>query len=446
MTNSSQPVQELIKENALLKLKLQEFEQTKVEKSPSNRGLQQSDNNSLTLIQEIPTAVVVHGPDTQIIDSNRSAQELLGLTEEQLLGKTAIDKDWYFSNPDGSVMKIKDYPVNKVIATREPLKDYTLGIHHPHEKLGDHIWVLINANPVFLSDEIVRVIVTFVDITERKRTEEALLESERKYRNLYHYAHVGLFETSLVDGTIMACNQRYCNLAGFRGTSEAIGMDTLHLYASPSDREKIKKILGKQGYINDYELKLKNRLTNAFFWAEFSARPDPSRAIIEGTIIEITERKQAEDELRRLRNYLSNIIDSMPSMLIGVDHEGRVTQWNRKMVKTTGITADIAHGKSLYDMLPWMVSERGNIRESIRTKQVIQDPKRRRSMKDGTCYEDITIFPLITNDMEGAVIRIDDVTEKVQLEKRMIQSEKMLSVGGLEEVWLQEWPMRSTTL
>ena len=241
---------------------------------------------------EYEGALVIHGPDTRILTCNPIAQELLGLTEAQLLGKTAIDKDWHFFNADGTTMEVEEYPVNQVIAKRQPLRNLVAGVHHPNKEPENDVWVLINANPVIVNDEIVQVIVTFVDITERKRAEEALRESERKYRNLYHYAHVGLFETGLLDAKIITCNQRYCDLAGFPTVDSAIGMDTIHHYTNPSDRDEVKILLREQGYITDHVLQLKNRLTGAIFWAEFSARTNPSRDIIEGTIIDISDRKQ----------------------------------------------------------------------------------------------------------------------------------------------------------
>ena len=146
---------------------------------------------------------------------------------------------------------------------------------------------------------------------------------------------------------------------------------------------------------------------------------------------DITERKEAMETLRHLRNYLSNIINSMPSTIVGVDTDGRVTQWNRTAEQTTGVVAPAARGERLSKLLPWMASEMEKITQSIQTHQVIQEQKRPRTKNEGICYEDVTIFPLITNGSEGAVVRIDDVTEKVRLEEMMVQSEKMLSVGGL---------------
>ena len=146
---------------------------------------------------------------------------------------------------------------------------------------------------------------------------------------------------------------------------------------------------------------------------------------------EIRERKHAEKELQKLRNYLSNIIDSMPSAIVGVDKEGCVTQWNKTVEQATGINAAQARGKILSDLMPWMASEMNKIKDSINSRQLRKEQKKSRSLADGTCFEDVTIYPLITNGVEGAVIRIDDVTEQVRMEEMMIQSEKMLSVGGL---------------
>lgn len=146
---------------------------------------------------------------------------------------------------------------------------------------------------------------------------------------------------------------------------------------------------------------------------------------------EILERRRAEDEIQHLRNYLSSVIDSMPSILIGVDADIKVTFWNRTAKKRSEISADNAQGRYLPDVFPHIKPEIGNILKSIETKKIKKSQKRKYSMGGSIRYDDFTIYPLIVSGEEGAVIRIDDVTEQVRMEEMMVQSEKMLSVGGL---------------
>lgn len=150
---------------------------------------------------------------------------------------------------------------------------------------------------------------------------------------------------------------------------------------------------------------------------------------------DITARKAVEKELSRLRNYLSNIIDSMPSMLVGVDKEGRVTLWNGTAVEVTGVSSLGAQGRQVVDLLPGLASSMDTIADSIRTREPRREQRVPRGRSGEQRYEDITIYPLMAdsgdNVVEGAVVRIDDVTDRVNLERMMVQSEKMMSLGGL---------------
>ncbi len=146
---------------------------------------------------------------------------------------------------------------------------------------------------------------------------------------------------------------------------------------------------------------------------------------------EISERKRVETELRKLRNLLSNVVNSMPSMLIGVDAEGVVTQWNRQAEKVSGIKPELAIGRPLQEAAPNPPFTTVQVREAMQNRQVLKFNKVAHMVKGEIHYEDVTIYPLISDGLEGAVIRVDDVTERVNMDEMIVQSEKMLSVGGL---------------
>jgi PAS domain S-box-containing protein len=140
---------------------------------------------------------------------------------------------------------------------------------------------------------------------------------------------------------------------------------------------------------------------------------------------------RAEETLRRAENFISNIIDSMPSVLVGVDAKGRVTHWNSRARVATGLSDLQAIGQPLEQAFPRLSTEMAQVQEAMRTREVMQQARQAHNVDNETCFEDVTVYPLVSNGVEGAVIRLDDVTEKVRLEEMMVQSEKMLSVGGL---------------
>lgn len=141
--------------------------------------------------------------------------------------------------------------------------------------------------------------------------------------------------------------------------------------------------------------------------------------------------EEGQNNLNQLRNYLSNIIDSMPSILVGVDFDGKVTLWNKRAENVTGLTFKQAQGRAISDVLARFSIEQDIIEKAIHEKQILVDQKVFDVNDKMRKFSDITIYPLIANGAIGAVVRVDDVTERVRLQEIMIQTEKMMSVGGL---------------
>ena len=154
-------------------------------------------------------------------------------------------------------------------------------------------------------------------------------------------------------------------------------------------------------------------------------------AVISFLIVNIALRRRANKELLSLRNYLSNIIDSMPSILVGLNIDGEITQWNSKAEKSSGVAAKNAIGEQLGLVFPALPVDMTLVSKAISTRQTVHSAKQIRTGEAEKRFEDVTIYPLIANGVEGAVVRVDDVTERIQMDEMLVQSEKMLSVGGL---------------
>jgi len=138
-----------------------------------DRELRASEERYRSLIRKVQTAIILHDGEGRILNSNPLAQKLLGLSEEQLCGKAMVDPEWHFLGEDGAVLPIAKYPASLVLSTRQPLRDYVIGVRRPDK--ADVAWMLVNGEPDYDdAGEITLIIVSFVDITARKYAEEAI--------------------------------------------------------------------------------------------------------------------------------------------------------------------------------------------------------------------------------------------------------------------------------
>ncbi|MEQ1439540.1 diguanylate cyclase [Fontimonas sp. SYSU GA230001] len=143
------------------------------ERKRIEQALRDSEHRLQLLLDNLQTAVVVHNPDTSIRFANPSAAAILGLSIEQLLGRTSIDPAWHFVREDESPMPVEEYPVSRAIHSRAALHDYVVGVRiAPTEPTR---WVLTNAIPdIDAHGRITQVVVSFIDISDRKRHTDEL--------------------------------------------------------------------------------------------------------------------------------------------------------------------------------------------------------------------------------------------------------------------------------
>jgi PAS domain S-box-containing protein len=181
-----------------------------------------------------------------------------------------------------------------------------------------------------------------------------------------------------------------------------------------------------------------DRLQEPLCLDKSSSKPDEIDIVVrafndmrENLLKDIKQREVAEKKLKDAEGYIRNILDSMPSILISVDVEGRVTQWNQQAVLRTGVPVEQAVGRLFSEVCPQAPVSMEQIASAVESALPVKISKVPRKDGDVIEYVDVTVYPLATGNVRGAVIRIDDATERVRLEEMLIQSEKMISVGGL---------------
>lgn len=157
----------------------------------------------------------------------------------------------------------------------------------------------------------------------------------------------------------------------------------------------------------------------------------PEGARLLAVITDVSESRRAEREAEALRLLLQETVDAMPSVLLGVDDDGRVALWNRQAVLVSGVPKERAVGALLREVWPDMTVVSELVREALTTKNVVSRLKVRQPGPGGQHYADVLVYPLPDGLLTGAVVRVDDVTERVRFEETVLQSEKMISLGGL---------------
>ena len=147
--------------------------------------------------------------------------------------------------------------------------------------------------------------------------------------------------------------------------------------------------------------------------------------------LEVQVRSKIEKKLTGFQNYLNSIIDSMPSALIALDEQLYVTQWNQEASALSGTPLDEALNQPIFlafePLKPFLPQLKSTVEQ-----HTVAKIERVTWVKDDTAHHyALTFYPLMGGAGRGVVIRIDDITQRLSLEEMMVQSEKMLSVGGL---------------
>lgn len=260
----------------------------------------------------------------------------------------------------------------------------------------------------------------------------ALETAEEKYRNLFEFAPDAICITSL-EGDLLSFNDAFFKMTRIDSKKDLFNVNATSFYKNPDKKrpEMLYRII-KNKVIENFELEFKT-ITGEIRPSYLSLRliQYENNPAILTLIRDMTDHKKAQTELSSLRNLLINIINSMPSVLIGVDQDCRVTQWNAEAEKTTGVRAGKAAGQPLETVCPLILGMMDRVEQAVKTHLPFKSSKIPHEINNEIRFLNTTIYPLEGENQNGAVIRIDDITEQVRLEEVMIQSEKMLSLGGL---------------
>jgi PAS domain S-box-containing protein len=279
-----------------------------------------------------------------IQQANKRFCEMVGYTREELLGQSSrmvyptkkeferVGKEKYRQLSEGKTGAVE---------TRFKCKD------------GHIIDVILCSSPLDTDNHEAGVTFTVLDITERKRAEEAVRESEKKYRTLTENINVGIFRnTPGPKGKFIEANPALIKMFGFESRDEFLSIDVSELYQDQGERGRFSKKMLREGSVRHEELYLKKRDgTPIICSVTADAIRDAKGKIIfyDGIIENITARKRAAEEVKKERDRAQNYLDIAGVMFVAINTEGEVTLINKKGCEILGYAEGEILGRNWFE-------------------------------------------------------------------------------------------------
>lgn len=238
-------------------------------------------------------------------------------------------------------------------------------------------------------------------------------------------------------GTILSANRRFYELWQIPREYESSRSDEELLSSVLARLADPQEFLDRVNYLYEHreeqsweEVELKNNI----FFERYSSPMYGADGNYYGRIWyfrDISDRKKYELALQNNEDILRSTINSISSVLVGIDRQGRVTQWNDRAVEMTGLPANKALNQPVTCVLPVMNEWQVLINRALDSGVSTGEKKVAWHYHDYSGFLDISVFPLVAGEAGGSVIRIDDITERVRTAEMIQQTEKMLSIAGL---------------
>ena len=280
----------------------------------AEEALKESENRYRSVINALQEGIVLQNVDGNIIACNPSAERILGLTQQQILGRTSVDPRWQTIYEEGSPFPTEERPGRVTLRTGKACLNVVMGIYKPDGILR---WVSINSQPLLKEGENnpYAVVCSFVDITERKRAEDALQKSEEHYRRILETTSEGYWLINQNAETIDV-NQSLCNMLGYR-REEMLGKKPQDF----ADAENFKIFQYQISRRNStphrsYEITLKHKNSRDIF-THFSATiiKNETPPISFALVTDMTASKQAAYALRDSEERFRTLVSHIPGIV-----------------------------------------------------------------------------------------------------------------------------------
>ena len=415
------------------------------ERKQAEEALREERDRAQTYLDVVGAIIVIVDHKGRVTLINRRGCEVLGYSEEEILGKSWID--CFIPERERSLIS---KGLARAIAGKVHMGD--LYENAVLTKKNEERIILWN-NAVIRDDDgnLISIISSGEDITERKQAEKALQESEEKYRTIVEGIEEGYYEIDL-RGNLTFFNDSLCQILDYT-RNELQGANYRRFYGDEAIRNKVFQAYNKvyrtkkSANVYDWEIVGKGN-EKRYIDISISLIHDPSgRALgFRGVVRDITERKKAEEAIQESEEKLSQIVQgsSIPTFVIDSNHV--ITHWNRACENMTGFPADEMIG-SRKQWMPFYSDERPVMADFVTSSSAEKDIERyysrifkKSSVTEGA-YEAEDFFPHLgeggkwlfftaaplrngEGEIIGAIETLQDITEQKTFENSLQESEK----------------------
>ncbi len=291
-------------------------------------ALQENEEKFRILYENMVHGVFYQSADGTLVDINPAGLEMFGITRDQFLGRSSYHPEWKVVDEEHNPLQPEQHPSMLAFRTAQKV-DLVVGVFNPAGK--GYRWLSVSAIPQFKpgADKPYQVFATMHDITERKQAEKKLKESETRYAITLDAVNDGIWDWHVPSGNAFFSSPYYTML-GYDNEEFVASYSSWRMLVHPEDIDRVEQELRQsietgKGFIIDLRMKMKS---GKWRWVstrgkavEWDTAGKALRMV--GTLSDITQRKSAEEESRKLQNQLlqAQKMESVGRLAGGVAHD-----------------------------------------------------------------------------------------------------------------------------
>ncbi|MDR3652986.1 MAG: PAS domain S-box protein [Paludibacter sp.] len=386
------------------------------------KALTESNQFNKQIIESAQEGVVVYDKDLNYLIWNPFMEVITGIKASDLIGKSAIDV-FPFLKKVGVLDNIEKVLQGEII----PENEFEFNFPLPGKSgwVSDSLASLKNTE-----GEIIGAISTIRDISERKKAENELKESEIKYRELVDNSPDAI--TIYSEGKIIFVNNECLNLMNAESADELIGkpvMTFVHPDSHSFAQERMKKVLNGRTALPVAEEKFL-RVDGSVIDVEVKSMPIEfqNKPAVQLIVTDITERKKAENELSESRANFKDLFENAPVGYHELDDKGRIVRINQTELNMLGFSIDEIMGQYIWKIIVNESESEQAVKEKLNGKLIPTLPYERNFLrKDGTTIS-VSIQDKVLYNKDGRITglrsSIQDITERIEAEQNLRLSEE----------------------